>query len=96
MIVFLSICASSTGDEGVEGERGRDRSINISPERLTIEAQMDIFTMKEAAACQLPAGLASQCFLFSARNDRSSLCKRQKGQSLIDMCKNHTQMLSDH
>lgn len=41
-----------------------------------------------AAACRLPAGLAAgQCFLFSTRNDRSSLCKRQKGQSLINMCK---------
>lgn len=41
-----------------------------------------------AAACRLPAGLAAgQCFLFSARNDRSSLCKRQNGQSSIDLCK---------
>lgn len=39
------------------------------------------------AGCRPPGGLAAgQRSLFNARNDGSSLYKRQKGQSPIDTC----------
>ena len=57
------------------------------PERRRCRAQMGVSSMKGLQLVGPPAGLtAGQRFLFSTHNDRSSLYKPQKGQSLIDMC----------